>query len=137
MKCSGSLPTFLFIIRSKQSKREKINLISPEHDRNNMWFYTFSFLFMSLSHALHCTKPFLFFTMMLITIIFILKDLLPSQVTFPKPTAEPTMYWLMNEISCPSKMQTDLDLALAEQKINPKPVEILLSLFLYHKLRTT
>lgn len=32
-------------------------------------------------------------------------------------------------------MQTDLDLALAEQKINAKPVEILWSLFLYHKNR--
>lgn len=121
----------------KAKQKRKINLISPELDRNKTWFYTFSFLFTSLSHDLHCTKLFLFFTMMLITIIFILKALLPSQVTFPKPTAEPSMYWLMNEISCPSKMQTDLDLALAEQKINPKPVEILPSLFLYHKLRTT
>lgn len=30
-------------------------------------------------------------------------------------------------------METDLDPALAEQKINPKSVGILLSLFLYHK----
>lgn len=81
-------------IKAKQKKRQ-INLISAEHDMNNVWVYTFTFLFTWLSHALHCTKLFLFFTMMLITTVFIFKALLLWQVTFLKLPAELSIYWLM------------------------------------------
>lgn len=95
-----------------------------------MWLHTSGFLFTWLSHALHCTKLFLYYVD---NFIFKLKAIFLRQVTFLKPAAEPSVYWLMDGISGPSKMQTDLDLALAEQKIYPKPIEIILSLFFYHK----
>lgn len=45
--------------KRKAKQKRKINLISPEQDRNNMWFHTSGFLFTWLSHAFHCTKLFL------------------------------------------------------------------------------
>lgn len=50
--------------KRKAKQKRKINFISPKQDRNNMCFHIPGFLFTWLSHALHCTKLFLYFTMM-------------------------------------------------------------------------
>lgn len=95
-----------------------------------MWLHNSGFLFTWLFHALHCTKLFFY---VVDNYRFHIKGPFSLTGYFPKPAAEPPMHILMDEISGPSKMQADLDLALAEQKINLKHVEILLGLFLYHK----
>lgn len=62
---------------------------------NNVRFYSFTFLFTWFSCTLHCTKEFLFFVMMVITLVFIFKALLLWQDTLLKLPAEPSVYLLM------------------------------------------